>query len=278
MWNRFIQMEKIKLFSAIAAIVIFLFYSIPASKRSVYLMPAYPFIAIFIAQYVLYLTEYKAKIIRIFALVIGVIACIIGLLVFLTATTHWVNPANLVSNITNNAAWTTQFSAIWQLTRFSQLISEILLILLAFSIYILFCSFRKHLYLKTLYAVIGVYLCLFLVMDGLVFPAYKNAISVRPIAKNIVAHYPVSNNNLFVMNNLLEYGNMYGLNFYLHNSFRNFEKESPAEGYFLTGDNDFKKVLQKYGTSYHFNFLEEFSNYSRDGDKVIQLYSFICKH
>jgi len=274
LWNKFIQMEKIKLFSAIAAIVIFLFYSIPASKRSVYLMPAYPFIAIFIAQYVLYLTEYKAKITRIFALIIGVIASIIGLLVFLTVTTHWINPASLVSNVMNNTAWTAQFSVIWQLARFSQLISEILLILLAFSIYILFSSFRKHLYLKTLYAVISVYLCLFLVMDGLVFPAYKNAISVQPIAKNIAAHYPVTSNNLFVMNNLLEYGNMYGLNFYLHNSFRNFEKESPTEGYLLTGSNDFKKVLQKYGTSYQFNFLEEFSNYSRDGEPVIQLYLF----
>jgi len=273
-WNKFMQMEKIKLFSVIATVVIFLFYSIPVSKRSVYLMPAYPFIAIFIAQYVLYLTEYKAKITRIFALVIGIIACIICLLVFLTATTHWINPVSIVSNITNNTTWTAQFSVIWQLARFPQLITEILLILLALSIYVLFRSFRKHLYLKTLYAVIGVYLCLFLVLDGLVFPAYKNAISVRPIAKNIAVRYPVSSNNIFVMNNLLEYGNMYGLNFYLHNSFRNFEKESPTEGYFLTGSNDFKKVLQKYGTSYHFNILENFSNYSFDGEPIIQLYSF----
>ena len=273
-WNRFIQQDKIKLFSAIAAIVIFLFYSIPVSKRSVYLMPAYPFIAIFIAQYVLYLTEYKAKITRIFALIIGIIACIVGLITFLTVTTHWINPVNLTSSITNNAALTAQFSSIWQSFRFPQLISEILLILLIISIYVLFNSFHKHLYLKTLYAVIGVYLCLLLTMDGLFIPAYKDAISVRPLAKNIAAHYPVSNNNLFVMNDLLEYVNMYGLNFYLHNSFKNFEKESPNEGYFLIGGNDFKKVLQKYESSYNFNFLEEFPNKSRDGEQIIQLYLF----
>ena len=278
MWNRFMQQDKIKLFSVIAAVVIFLFYSIPVSKRSVYLMPAYPFIAIFIAQYVLYLTEYKAKITRIFALVIGIIACIVGLITFLTVTTHWINPVNSVSSITNNTALTEQFSEIWQSVRFPQLVSEILLIILAVSVYILFNSFRKHLYLKTLYAVIGVYLCLLLVMDGLFFPAYKDAISVRPIAKNIAEQYPISNNNLFVMNNLLEYGNMYGLNFYLHNSFRNFEKESPDEGYFLTGGDDIKKVLQKYEAAYNFNLLKEFPNKSRDGEKLILLYLFKKKY
>jgi 4-amino-4-deoxy-L-arabinose transferase-like glycosyltransferase len=262
--NKFMNMEKNKLFSAIAAIVILLFYSIPSSKRSVYLMSAYPFIAIFISQYVLYLTEYKVKISRIFALIIGIIACLVGLIVFLVATTHWVNPANLFPNLV----------PMGQSFHFSQVISTVLFLLLVYLIYVLFNSFRKKLYLKTLYSVIAVYLTLLLVMDGLFFPAYKNAISVRSVAENISARYPVHNNNLFVMNNLLEYGNMYGLNFYLHNSFRNFEKESPAEGYFLIGNNGFKKAQQNYGTSYTFDLLEEFQNYSRDGDKVIQLYYF----
>jgi len=76
------------------------------------------------------------------------------------------------------------------------------------------------------------------------------------------------------MNDLLEYSNMYGLNFYLNNSFRNFEKESPAEGYFLTGNKSFEKVLQKYETYYDFDLLEEFLNYSRDGERIIQIYFF----
>ena len=274
LWTGFIQMEKIKLFSALAAIVIFLFYTIPVSKRSVYLLPAYPFISIFIAQYVLYLTEYKVKVIRYFAAFIGTIASIAGLIVLLTITTHWIDPVNFISNVINNGAWTVQFSAIWQSIHFSQLGSEILLILLLFSIFVLFNSFRKKRYLKTLYTVFGVYLSLLLLMDGVVFPAYKNATGVRPIAENISARYPVANNNLFVMNNLLEYSNMYGLNFYLHNSFRNFEKESPDEGYFLTGINSFEKVLQKYQSFYIFDLLENFPNYSRDGEQIIQLYYF----
>jgi len=278
LWNRFIHIEKIKLFSALAAIIIFLFYSIPISKRSVYLMPTFPFISIFIAQFILYLTEYKSKIIRIFAVIIGIIAGIVTLVLFLTIMTPCINPATLVSNITKNAAWAIQFSTLWQALNFSGAFSSFLLgfllCLLLYSIYVLFKSFRKKLYLKTLYAIFGVYLSMLLMMDAVVFPAYKNAISVRPIAQKLMAHYPISGNNIFVMNNLLEYNNMYGLNFYMHNCFRNFEKESSGEGYFLIGSNDFKKVLQKYGASYDFNFLEEFTNYARDGERIIQLYFF----
>ena len=274
LWKSFVQMDKIKLFSAVAAIVTFLFYSIPISKRSVYLMPAYPFIAIFIAQYVLYLTEYKVKISRIFAAFIGIIACIAGLITLLIVTTHWTNTTGVISNLIKNATVSEQLSAIWQTAHFPQILSILLLALLTYSIYVLFNSFRKKLYLKTLYAVVGVYLSLFLLMDALIFPAYKNAVSVRPVAKNLASHYPITSENLFVMSNLFEYSNMYGLNFYFHNHFRNFEKESPCEGYFLTGDNSFEKVLQKYGANYDFNLLKEFPNYTRDGDRTIRFYSF----
>jgi 4-amino-4-deoxy-L-arabinose transferase-like glycosyltransferase len=272
LWTRFIQMEKIKLFSALAAIVIILFYTIPASKRSVYLMPAYPFIAVFIAQFILYLTEYKIKIIRIFAVFIGTFACLFSLFVLFAIITRWVDPIYILSKIIKDDRWLDRFSAIWQSFHFSQIISVILLIILLVSIYTLFNTFRKKFYLKTLYAVFGVYLGIFLVVDGVIFPAYKNAISIRPVAESIVTHYPISNNNLFVMNNLLEYSNMYGLNFYLHNSFRNFEKESPSKGYFLTGIKSFEKVLEKYKTSYNFELLEEYHNHSRDGEQTIQLY------
>jgi 4-amino-4-deoxy-L-arabinose transferase-like glycosyltransferase len=274
LWRNITQMEKTKLFSAIAIVVIFLFYSLPVSKRSVYLMPVYPFIAIFIAQYILYLVEYKAKIIRIFALFIGILACILGLIVLLTITINLINPANLISSIVNNSDWAVQFSAVWHLAHFSRLFSVFLFIILTYSIYVLFKSLHKKFYLKTLYAIFGVYLSSLLIVDGLFLPAYKDSISAQPIAKRLNEHYQITNDNLFVMNNLIESKNMYGLNFYFHNSFRNFEKESPVEGYFLTGNKSFETALRKYDTYYNFDFLEEFPNYSRDGERMIQIYFF----
>lgn len=46
---------------------IFIFYCIPKSKRSVYLLPIYPFMALLIAQYLLALTSRWAKAFKISA-------------------------------------------------------------------------------------------------------------------------------------------------------------------------------------------------------------------
>jgi hypothetical protein len=128
-----------------------------------------------------------------------------------------------------------------------------------------------------LYATIGVYLALNLVLDGIFIPAYADGISVKPYAKALQQKYQFNENNLFVTNDLLKYdgGNMYGLNFYLHNRFRNFEKEQPSEGFFLIGKNAFEKVSQEYGKNYQFTLLEEYKNKTRDGERVILLYSFL---
>lgn len=274
LWNLFVHQDKINLFSAIAAIAIILFYSIPVSKRSVYLMPAYPFISIFIARFVLYLTEYKPKISRFFTLFIGAIAGTIALIVFLTVLTHGVEPVKIVQFFTKDTALSAQIDAIWQSFPLPYFVYYILLMLLVYAIYVLFKSLRKKNRLKSLYATIGIYLSLFLLMDSLFFPAYKNAISVKPIAKSIKNRYPINKDNLFVMNNLSGYTNMYGINFYLHNRFRNFEKEQAEKGYFLTGDRSFEIVLQNYGKNYRFELLESFPNQSRDGDWIIRLYFF----
>ena len=268
----FPKMEKTKLFSVVAAVVIFLFYSIPASKRSVYLMPAYPFIAIFIAKYILYLTEYKTMIIRVFAIFVGIIASVFGLFVLLTVTTDWVNFSDVFSISAKNY-FVKSFETL-QLSNFSHILSIIILVILAYSIFVLFKSLYKKVYLKTLYATLGVYLTVLLMLDALVFPIYQNSISIKHISKKITENYTVTDNNLFVMNNLLEYSSMYGLNYYMNNSFRNFETESPAEGYFLTGSNSFEKVKQKYNSTYDFNLLKEYYNFSRDGEGIIQFYFF----
>lgn len=58
MWRPFAMvrcMEPARLFALVSLFTIFIFYCIPASKRSVYLLPAYPFAALFLAEYLLWL-------------------------------------------------------------------------------------------------------------------------------------------------------------------------------------------------------------------------------
>lgn len=272
--DRMLSMEKVKLFSLVAAIVIIVFYCIPSSKRSVYLMPAYPFIALFIAQFILHITEYRPWVNRIFSISISIIGIFIVLFCLTTVITHTINPVELISRFTKHQKTLNDVDAILYSLNNPKILYTFLICVLITALYILFYQLRKKNNLKLLYATIGVYFTIFLVVDGIFLPAFKNGISVRPLAEKLKSEYDLSSYPVYVMNNLREYSNMYGMNFYLKNNFLNFEKEKPEQGYFLSGKDSFQKVLAKYGSQYDFRLLNELNNRTRDGEKVIQFYFF----
>jgi 4-amino-4-deoxy-L-arabinose transferase-like glycosyltransferase len=266
-------LSKIELFALLAALIIILFYCIPVSKRSVYLMPAYPFIAVFMARYILYVTEYHPKVGRIFGFIIGFIAFLV---VFIAVATvfHKIDPVEITGLFTQHTKTLNDVAATVQNLHFNFLFFILFLFLIC-TLFILFKNLLKKNHIKVLYATIAVYITLFVALDGTFLPAFKNGVSIKPFAKQIQKKYPLDENNMFVMNNLLEYSNMYGLNFYLKNRFHNFEKEQSPEGYFFVGKESFEKVLKKYGKTYQFRFLEEYMNKNRDGERIIQLYHFM---
>jgi len=51
LWGRIRALDNATLYSLLAAVIVFVFYCIPKSKRGVYLLPVYPFMAWFIAVY-----------------------------------------------------------------------------------------------------------------------------------------------------------------------------------------------------------------------------------
>lgn len=104
-------MEKEKLFSLVALVCIIFFYSIPSSKRSVYLMPAYPFIAIFLAQYAIYITEYRTKVTRIFAAFLASVTTVVLIAIGLTMI-GIIDPVTIVSQYTDRAATLSQVEAV----------------------------------------------------------------------------------------------------------------------------------------------------------------------
>ncbi|MDR2690964.1 MAG: glycosyltransferase family 39 protein [Dysgonamonadaceae bacterium] len=273
LWHSFVHQDKIKLFSAVAAIVIFVFYCIPVSKRSVYLMPAYPFISIFIAQYVLYLRERKPAISFVFDIFICIIACMVSLTVLLTVIFPVIDPVWLTACFVKRQQTLDAIACTWQSFQGFSILHVLLLLTLLYSLFVFFRHSGRKNNLKVLYAVIGVYLALNLVLDGVFLPAYKNGISVKPYAESLQEKYPVGEDNLFVTNNLLEYSNLYGLNFYLHNRFRNFEKEQPSDGFLLAGKESFEKLSRRYGNDYRFTLLDEYNNKTRDGERVILFFA-----
>ena len=251
-WQWFSSMEKMKRFSLVAALCILFFYTLPSSKRSVYLMPAYPFIAILLAQYFIYVTENCAKVTRVFACVLTGIASLVftaGALILTRAVDF---PA-IAATLTAKEAVLDTVGSLTSLFTYGNVTGLGILVLLAISIITVLCRLSGRIHIKILYATILLAFAINFFTDG-VMKSIKNDLSARPFAEQIIREYEPGN-NLFVMNNLREYQNLYGMNFYLHNKLRNFEKEQPESGYFLVAGRDVQKVLERYGSRYTFQQL-----------------------
>ena len=68
-WTKFRNQPPLQLFIWLAILLIFIFYCVPKSKRSVYLLPIYPFMAVLMAEYLLALVQRGAKVFRISAMI-----------------------------------------------------------------------------------------------------------------------------------------------------------------------------------------------------------------
>ncbi|MDR3142073.1 MAG: glycosyltransferase family 39 protein [Tannerellaceae bacterium] len=253
-WTSIRSMEKIKLFSLTALVCILFFYSIPSSKRSVYLMPAYPFIAVFLAQYTIYITEYRTLVTRLFAGFLALIITAVLLVVVLTMA-GVADPVAIAGRYTDRASTldtvrivVSSFDSPYWLT--IAILSVVLVALLT-----VFYQMRRKINIKMLYATIFLVFSINSVIDGIVMRGIREGSSSRPFAERILKEYPLNKGNTYVMNNLKQYLNLYGLNFYMKNIFHNFEADMPDTGYLLSGEKEMEKVISNYGDTYIFDIL-----------------------
>ena len=253
-WDEIRSMDKVRLFSLVALVCIIFFYSIPSSKRSVYLMPAYPFIALFLAQYALYITEYRTKVTRVFAAVLAAVVSTVMILFGLTMA-GIIQPLEIASQYTSRISTLNMVESVADTLLHPNSLTVLILLIVMIALVTVFYQMSKKINIKILYATIALTFSVNLLIDGVVMRSIRANSSVRPFAERILKDYPLNKENVFVMNNLRVYSNMYGLNFYMGNMFHNFEIEKPAKGFFLCAEKDVETVLNNYGEKYDFNKL-----------------------
>jgi hypothetical protein len=273
LWQRIRSMEKLKLFSLVALVCILFFYSIPSSKRSVYLMPAYPFIALFMVEYILHIVTYRTKVTRIFAGFLAGVTSVV-LIVAGLILTGLIDPAAIAGRFTHSASTLSMVETVTRTFASPDCPTVLILLVMLLALATTFFQMRKKINLKMLYASIFLVFTINLLIDGVVMRGIHNATSARPFAEHITKEYPLDKTNTYVMNNLKEYANLYGLNFYMKNSFHNFEKEQPVTGYFLIGKKDAEKAISRYGNQYTFTCLMESSQEVADIRQKILLFRF----
>lgn len=273
-WNNILSMEKEKLFSLVALVCIIFFYSIPSSKRSVYLMPAYPFIAIFLAQYAIYITEYRTKVTRIFAAFLASVTTVVLIAIGLTMI-GVIDPVAIASQYTSRTSTLAQVEAVSNIFSFSYGLTVCIVIVVLVALLTVLYQMFKKINIKILYATIALSFTINLLIDGVIMRGIRQDGSARPFAEKVMKEYPLNENNMFVMNNLKKYRNLYGLNFYLGNRFHNFEQEMPKEGFFFATPSDLEVVLKNYEGQYTFNILTSSERIIHEVRRPVVLCSFL---
>lgn len=273
-WSNILSMEKEKLFSLVALVCIIFFYCIPSSKRSVYLMPAYPFIAIFLAQYAIYITEYRTKVTRIFAAFLASVTTVV-LIAFGLAMAGLINPLTIASQYTDRLSTLSTIEAVSSMFSSVDGLTICILIIVLLALITVIYQMSKKINIKILYATIALTFTINLLIDGVIMRGIRINGSARPFAERVMKEYQLNENNMFVMNNLKEYRNLYGLNFYLGNRFHNFEQEMPEGGFLFSSKTDLEKIIRNYGNEYTFSILTSSERIIGDVRQPIILSSFL---
>lgn len=245
-WTRFKEyithMDRMRLFSLLAIVIIFVFYCIPKSKRSVYILPIYPFIAYFLAEYMLYLLKQKPKIWRLFSIFIASIGAL--LLAVLLLIKSGIVDSYLPVLPDDMAYYAKALSESWNVV---SIISGIVIVFLIYDIY------KSKRYLtynnRYIYSVIALFVGIQLMLDASTLPAILNAKSMKPFADRVAAEVPEGKIYSYVSVPMLHF---FIINFYAQDRVVEFEKETPEEGYLLVGERDFQYIQEKYGEQYSF--------------------------
>jgi 4-amino-4-deoxy-L-arabinose transferase-like glycosyltransferase len=272
LWGKIMSLDRGKLFSLVSLCLIVFFYCIPMSKRGTYLMPAYPFIAVFLGQYMYASVAKHAKVNTAFGIFWGVITGIFALLSVSTLS-GWVNLQDVAAGFTQKDKTLFHANLIGEALSVPTIGYVVVLAALLAVLGILIVQLRRKNRKGILFAVFGAWLVCNVFMDSVVLPAFKDGTSIKSFVAEIEQTYPLKKGNMYVVNNLREYANLYGANFYLRNGFMSFEHKKPEEGFFFTTDKDIEKIRDAY-KAYWFELLAESPNRFNDTKAVVQLYKF----
>ncbi|WP_294627557.1 glycosyltransferase family 39 protein [uncultured Bacteroides sp.] len=261
------EMDNTRLFSLLSIVLIFVFYCIPKSKRSVYLLPIYPFIAYFLAEYIVYLANKHSKVIKAY----GGFLSIAGLLLLTTfiAIRLGLVPDNIFhgKHSAENIAF---LNALKNLPLNAGRVFIIGLPLLG-----AVCFFRtigqKRPDMRPVYATLFVTFSIFMALDGAYQPAILNTKSDKSIATDIRKITSGSKIYSYVSVDMLRF---YTINFYHNDQVALFKKEMPSEGYLLVGRRDFEDIKSEYESRYSFEEAYQSAKRGCDVRDIIYLYRF----
>lgn len=265
----FREMDSLRFFTLLCAVVIFTFYCIPKSKRSVYLLPMYPFTAYFLAEYMLWLCR-RTTAVRWFGLFLA------ALPLLLTATLCAVRASCVPDSIFRGRHAAENVAFLHALERVPMGLGDYLTVLLPVAASLWFIARHRHWghSPKLALAATLIPVSLFWALDGFYQPTVLNVKSDRRIARQI--GYIAPEGRIYSFRTDAVKGNMmhpFTINFYLGDRVVPFNAFRPGNGYLLTG-NDEIGAWEKENPDYAATLVRDFHHRSCDDRKHLKLYRF----
>ena len=228
-WQTFRSQSPLQLFTWLTILIIFIFYCIPKSKRSVYLLPIYPFMALLIAEYLLAQVRRGAQVFKVCA----VIFASLGLLLTVVF-------AAVRADLIPESVWGTGRHAAENIA-FMHALRDVSLsipqwLLVALPVIAALCALRlvakRAGAYALLYAVAGCMLCLFVSLDGVYQPTVLAVKSDKKLAERLETIVPQG----YIYSHT--HINFYGINYYLGDRMRHLVRAIPdvPEGYLLVSE------------------------------------------
>ena len=237
--------EPMQVFVWLAFGLILFFYCIPKSKRSVYLLPCYPFMAWLMAQYVVWLVANRLSAVKAYAWLMGVLGVVLSVAFVVLKT--GVVPDTLFHG--KHAA--DNIAMLHALESISVSPSHLLFALLpvAVGVATIMTLLKKddNLRNRVVWLSLSVVVALFLALDSTFQPAVLNTKADKPLAPQIEQRFDMTKMYSYMSSPMLHF---FSLNFYLGDRIQQFEKVKPEDGMLMIPEDDVEEFKKTVGRGY----------------------------
>lgn len=237
--------EPMLVFVWLAFGLILFFYCIPKSKRSVYLLPCYPFMAWLMAQYVVWLVANRLSAVKAYAWLMGVLGVVLSVAFVVLKT--GVVPDTLFHG--KHAA--DNIAMLHALESISVSPSHLLFALLpaAVGVATIMTLLKKDdaLRNRVVWLSLSVVVALFLALDSTFQPAVLNTKADKSLAPQIEQRFDMTKMYSYMSSPMLHF---FSLNFYLGDRIQQFEKVKPEDGVLMIPEDDVEEFKKTVGRGY----------------------------
>ena len=267
-------MPAVNLLSTVAAVAIFVFYCIPQSKRSVYLMPMYPFVAYYVAKLLIYVSRNKISVVKIFGDIMAAVAAL--LFVCLLVVKAGLVPETMFGNGRHAAQNIAMMHAIGDLSGFW---TWLWILVSPAAAVMWWTKWRKKCDASTIVPLVSaVVMAIYISMAGAYQPAVLNVKSVKGVAAEIDAAAPQSEGDIYEFIEIGEFADgdpvhYFEVNFYIGDRMASFYKRKPDNGFLLIGDRDAEKYFPQF-ESEGYTFEERYASPRPMLGQMPHLYKF----